>query len=244
MSSAAPIIPTYSSVATRFAKPLRHSEGLRFTVEPQQLGRPEAPVVFADVMQLHGRYFVTGPAFQAGEAGLMRNLVLAGEVAITTYNRSQEDALKIYVAATPAEALSLLWLLITAHYAISDAAAQVETHQLRQATDRNQAQEDYQAALDAAQREVEICYGREATERQHHSNMCRQARAYFPLSSQEAERKEHSRAAFETLQRAVQNTINAGILLRAVEANAPPAAAGPVASVSKDWIPDYPETAE
>lgn len=236
MSSAAPIIPTYSAVALRFAKPLRHGDGLRFVTNPLLLGRDEAPVVFANVMQLNGCYFLSGPAFPAGEPELMRNLVLAGEAAITTYNKDREDAQKIYTAATPAEALSLLWLLLTAHYAIADAAAQVETYALRQATDRNQAQEDYQAALDAAQRQVEICYGREAAARQHHNSMCRQARAAFPLASQEADRKQYSHEAFEALQRAVQNTINAGQVLRAVEANAPPAAAGPVGNATSDEL--------
>jgi len=232
---------------------MRHGDGRRFLTNPALLGRPEAPVVFANVMQLYGRYYITGPTFPADGERVMRRAVVAGTAAIEAHNNRQPGGQKIYTASSPAEALTLIWGLLTAHYGIQDAAAQVQQYELRQATDRRQEEEDTQAALElaqlgttveAAQRLVEISYAREATARQHHRSKCHEARAAFPLSSQEAERKQYSIPAFEALQRAIQVTTNTGKALAALVAGESPAAAVPVGNTSTDWIPDYPQAAD
>lgn len=99
------------------------------------------------------------------------------------------------------------------------------------------------SVYEAAQRLVEVCYAREATARQHHRSKCREARVAFPLSSQEAERKQYSTPAFEALQRAIQATTNAGQALAALVAG-DESAAVPVGNTSTDWIPDYPQAAD
>jgi hypothetical protein len=175
MNSAEPIIPTYSAVALRFVEPMRHGDGRRFRTNPTLLGRTEAPVVFANVMQLYGYYYITGPTFPATGEGVMCEAVLAGKAAIEAHNNRQAGGQKIYTASSPAEALTLIWGLFIAHYGIKDAAAQVQQYELRQATDRSQEEEDTQAALElaqlgtkleVAQRLVEVCARREASDRQ------------------------------------------------------------------------------
>jgi hypothetical protein len=253
MNSAEPIIPTYSAIALRFVEPLRHGSGLRLLTNPALLGRPEAPVVFANMIQLAGIYYISGPAFPADGEQLMRATVVAGPAAVQAHNNRQPGGQRIYTASSAADALTLVWGLVVAHYGIKDASDQVQRYELRQATDRHQDEEDKRAALElaqlgtkleAAQHKVDVSQRNLDDARRYARSNGKEARIGFPYANQQAERDAYCANAKQQVARAILNLTAAEQALAALLSDQSPAVGGLVGDPSKDWIPDYPEAGD
>lgn len=230
MKSPAPFVPNYEAVALRFAQPMPHGYGLCLRTNPAVVGSPEAPVVFANVIQSSGSYYVSGPAFPADGQALMRQVVAGGKAAVEAHNNQQRGGQKIYTVGSEAEALTLIWGLLTAHYGIKDAAAQVEHYQRQQATERHQQQEASRAALELAerstklvdaQRAVEICEARQASDRQYYRSRQKEAQRIYPYAQEQAQRDAYCAEAKGALTRAIERTTQAQELLYAAEQPAP-----------------------
>lgn len=148
--------PTYRAIAAQFL-PLQHGHGNLLRSNPALVGSAEPVVVLANVLAYHNLYWVVGPAFAHDEAGrhLFQRTVLAGTRAVADYNEGQPIERRIFCRPTHAAALDTTWDLVSAHYAIPDALAQVQHENLRRSTDAHRAQEEKWAAELAEETESE-----------------------------------------------------------------------------------------